>query len=264
MRKTLFPVVLFLSSFTMIAQELPAPYSFNNDLNETAPILVMPAHDFGKDIADAEAFEKNGNYPRVAKHFEVNRTLFNSGIWTQLTNGDRVWRLSLKSSGALYTRLFFNNSFIPKGATLHVYSDDHTDKAGYTVENNQGNGLFSTRFIKGEQQTIEYYEPVSVKGQGRFFITSLAHQYRSVMADPCEVNINCSPEGNNWQDEKRGVVHIYVVAGGQGGYCSGSLINNTALDCKRYILTAFHCGETSTTAEFNQWEFYFNCNSRLN
>jgi hypothetical protein len=35
-------------------------------------------------------------------------------------------------------------------------------------------------------------------------------------------------------------------------------MNNTALDCKRYILTALHCGVGATTSNLNSWVFRFN------
>ena len=41
------------------------------------------------------------------------------------------------------------------------------------------------------------------------------------------------------------------------GWCSGSLVNNVAQDCKPLMLTALHCGVNSTTTHFNQWKFYF-------
>jgi hypothetical protein len=76
-------------------------------------------------------------------------------------------------------------------------------------------------------------------------------------SDACEVNVNCTPVGDAWQDEKRGVARIYVVEGAGAGWCSGTLINNTAADCKPYFLTALHCGVNATTANMNQWKFYF-------
>lgn len=244
------------------AQENPdiAPYSFTHTLEGDIPSVTMPASDFTQDISDAEAFEKMGNYPRFARTFDLNLNPLNSGTWTELDNGDRLWRLSLKSTSALAISLFFDNFFLPKGATLHAYSPDHKHINGsYTHLDNQGNELFSTEFIKGQESILEYFEPAAVKGQGKFKITSLAHQYRELaMADDCQVNVNCTPEGDNWQDEKKGVVRIQVKEGNQIGYCSGSLVNNTALDCKRFILTAFHCGENCTTTDFNGWKFYFN------
>jgi len=264
MKKT----VTLILSFTFVcasllkAQENPgiAPYSFSHEITGTVPTIVMPERDFAKDIQAAEEFEKNGNYPRFAFHFDVNKTMLDAGVWTELGNGERIWRLTLKSNGALGTALFFDNFFIPEGAMLHVYSPDHKLKSGsFTFLDNQGDGLFSTEFMSGSECTMEYFEPAIVRGQGRLRLTSLAHQYRQLtLAQDCEVNIICSPEGNSWQAVKKGVVRVYVVEAAGAGYCSGSLINNTNLDCARYILTAFHCGVNSTASQFNQFKFYFN------
>ncbi len=251
----------FLWSSLIMAQENPSisPYSFNHTIKGSIPTIIMPEHDFAQDIKDADEFEKKGNYPRFARSFDVNLTMLDAGIWTSLPNGDRIWRLNLKSDGALATCLFFENFFLPEGATFHVYTPDHKHVSGsYTNADNQGDELFSTEFIDGDEEIIEYFEPSSVKGQGKLKLTSLAHQYRNLaMAADCEVNIICS-EGSNWTDEKKGVVRILVKEGSQMGYCTGSLINNTALDCKRYILTAFHCGVNASTTDFNGWKFYFN------
>lgn len=235
------------------------PYSFSNIIEGAVPIYLATAHDFTEDIAQAELFEKQGNYPRIARNFDLDLNMDNSGLWQELPNGDRLWRLGFKSKEALFTCLFFDKFFLPKGATFHFYSPDQKQLSRtYTYEDNQGNELFSTEFISGESCIIEYFEPAAVKGEGTLRLSSLAHQYRNLpMADDCEVNIACS-EAINWLDEKRGVVRILVKEGANTGYCSGSLINNTALDCKRYILTAFHCGVNASAADLNQWKFYFN------
>jgi len=252
--------LIFLSSLFAKAQENPnlEPFSYRHSLNEEVPTIQMPSFDFAEDIKNAIAFEEMGNYPRFARHFDVNATMLNAGVWTELGNGDHLWRLNLQSKDALSTALFFDNFFIPQGATMHVYTPNHKQVSGsYTYLDNQGDSLFSTIFLSGSEQTIEYFEPANVRGQGTLRISSLSHQYRSLMAQDCEVNIICSPEGDDWQDEKRGVVRVYVVEGNQAGWCSGSLMNNTNLDCSRYILTAFHCGVNASTANFNQWKFYF-------
>jgi len=235
------------------------PYSFSNIIEGAVPFYLAPAHDFTEDIAQAELFEKQGNYPRIARNFDLDLNMDSSGLWQELPNGDRLWRLGFKSKEALFTCLFFDKFFLPKGATFHFYSPDQKQLSRtYTYEDNQGNELFSTEFISGESCIIEYFEPAAVKGEGTLRLSSLAHQYRNLpMADDCEVNIACS-EAINWLDEKRGVVRILVKEGANTGYCSGSLINNTALDCKRYILTAFHCGVNASAADLNQWKFYFN------
>ena len=76
-------------------------------------------------------------------------------------------------------------------------------------------------------------------------------------SDPCQVNVNCSPVGDLWQDEKKGVARIYIIEGNFAGYCTGSLINNTSQDCKPYFLTALHCGVSASAANMTQWKFYF-------
>jgi hypothetical protein len=248
-----------------LAQEntILQPYSTGIELPALHDVMLMPEHDFSKDIAYAEQFEKDGNYPLFAKHFTVNATMLTTGTWTELQDGSRIWRLKLKSSGALSMALFFDDIYIPEGALLSVYSPGYAESFTYDHSNNQGNKLFSTEFIKGDEQTLEYFEPAAVKGQGTLRLTELSHQYRSIAADACEVNIVCTPENTNWLDEKKGIVRIYVVGPGGAGYCTGSLVNNTALDCKRYILTALHCGVGSTTANFNAWVFRFNFEATL-
>jgi hypothetical protein len=55
------------------------------------------------------------------------------------------------------------------------------------------------------------------------------------------VDVNC-PEGDEWANEKRSIVRLSLLgADGSSGFCSGSLVNNLAYDCKNYILTAYHC-----------------------
>jgi V8-like Glu-specific endopeptidase len=114
---------------------------------------------------------------------------------------------------------------------------------------------------------VEYYEPVAVRGQGRIRLTKAIHGYRwvgGIASDPCEVDVNCS-EGAGWEAQRDAVVRIRVVVGAGSGWCSGALVNNTAQDCKPYVLSAMHCILGSTAANFNQYQFRFryqrNCGS---
>ncbi|PLW92287.1 MAG: hypothetical protein C0592_11565, partial [Marinilabiliales bacterium] len=74
----------------------------------------------------------------------------------------------------------------------------------------------------------------------------------------CQVNINCSPEGDSWQDEKRGVARILFREGAGWYWCSGTLVNNTLENGTPYFLTAYHCGAVASAADHNVWQFYFN------
>ncbi|MGM0650854.1 MAG: T9SS type A sorting domain-containing protein, partial [Bacteroidota bacterium] len=113
-----------------------------------------------------------------------------------------------------------------------------------------------------------------VSGEPQLEISGLSWFYRGVDAlvgayrnervngfgdsGDCNVNVNCA-EGANWQEKKQGVALIYIPAGMGGGFCSGSLVNNTANDGTPYFLTAYHCGANETNHD--QWEFYFNFES---
>lgn len=75
-------------------------------------------------------------------------------------------------------------------------------------------------------------------------------------SDNCNININCS-QGSNIQQEKRGIARIMLVLEEGMGWCSGSLINNTAEDFKPLFLTAYHC-QDGYTPLFDFWRFDFN------
>ncbi len=83
-------------------------------------------------------------------------------------------------------------------------------------------------------------------------------------SDPCEVNIAC-PEGDNYRDVEKSVVRINVKLGAFEGWCTGTLINNTAQDFKPYILTNEHCGIIGgsfvDSGDLSKWEFFFNYQS---
>ena len=75
------------------------------------------------------------------------------------------------------------------------------------------------------------------------------------------VDINCE-EGQEWQDEKKGVCKMIMKIGTGSYLCTGSVINNTSGKLYPYILTAHHClvasKETATNEELEQFLFYFN------
>jgi hypothetical protein len=235
---------------------------FDRDLRaENLPPLDLNAIEI-EDIERASL----GKVPYDGRLVPVNFNLLNSGTWFKLDNGASLWKLKISSANALALEMYYDDFFMPPGAELHVYSEDGSEYyGGYTEFNNHETGAFSTEMIKGETTIIEYYEPDNVAGLGRLSIDRVAYIYRNLLdgergGDDCEVHVNC-PEGDAWQDQKRGVVRIRM-SGTSGGtfFCSGSLVNNTALDCKPYVLSAFHCADdpTITLAQYATFRFYFN------
>ena len=250
-------------SFLISARLIPAPAE-----------LVYPF-----DLANAEGLDrredKAGHMPSFARSIATDINLSNSGTWSPLPDGGRLWRLRLSAPGALGLIPCFDQFFIPAGAALHVYVPARDEVTGaFTAANNPADGRFNTGLIHGDVCIIEYYEPTYAAGQGKIHLNELGYAYRMVPirkesqgigfggSEVCEVNVRC-PEGNNWQDQKNAVVRIMVKTGPNYGWCSGSLVNNANLDCTPYILSADHCyqdgasGAISSGSDLSQWMFYF-------
>lgn len=265
-------VLLFTTVSMAVAQPDSggSPLSYGSQVLQDAEIVTIRTYgiDLGATLSEDAQLEAAGRPPRFAKFIAAGYGTANSGTWTPLKNGDRVWRLRIESIHAEAITLYYDDFFIPEGGRLFIYNDAHSDHLGaFTHDNNPAGGPFATQILYGEACTIEYFEPAAAAGQGRISIDKVGHAYRYVHfeddehtergGDVCEVDINCS-EGANWQDEKRGVVRIQVVDGQGAGWCSGSMVNNTAQDCKNFVLTALHCGDNSTATHFNQYIFYYN------
>jgi len=232
------------------------------------------------DMATIDYQDRNeapmGEIPRIGVSLPVLLNLSNSGKWTVLPNGGRIWRLKINAPGAKAVGLYYNDLYIPQGAKLYVYNEDKTEvQGGFTSSSNPSSGYFATSPVTGETTVIEYYEPQSVTGQGRIQIHNVAYIYRNWDlyknvessrdfgdSENCQVNVNCSPEGNGKTNQRDATVRILVTVQGGQGWCSGSLINNVTQNCTPYLLTALHCGLNSsnvltTAGDLNQWIFYF-------
>lgn len=220
--------------------------------------------------------DKAGHMPKFARSIPTDISLTNSGTWTTLPGGDRVWRVRLSSPGALALIPCYDRFYIPAGASLHVYTPDRDEVIGaFTSANNPADGIYNTGLIHGDACIIEYYEPASVAGRGQIHLNELGHAYRMVPgrkqarqttgfggSETCEVNVRCS-EGAGWQDQKNAIVRILVKTGPNFGWCSGALVNNTNLDCTPYVLSADHCYQDDVTgvlpsiSDLGLWTFYF-------
>ncbi|MBL8000725.1 MAG: T9SS type A sorting domain-containing protein [Flavobacteriales bacterium] len=242
------------------------PYSLRNGLPlEQVPTVQAPAFDTEAIAAEDNRREQEGRLPLYGRVLDLDVDPWNSGEWMELPNGDRIWRVKLISPGALATELFFKDCFIPSGAVMFVWNLDHSEViGGFTSANNKASGVFGTAQLTGEGCFVEYFEPLAVAGTGSFRITGIGHAYRFVgeeKAGDCQVDVNCAPEGNGQTKQRDGVVRISVKVNGQLGWCTGSLINNLAFDCKPYFLTADHCQRDgsilASTSDLADWRFYF-------
>jgi PKD repeat protein len=276
MKKLITLMMLFAAFSFTTTPDLQAQRSFPgippSTINQDLPVMVDYREFEAPDMAVIEAEDLAKPLPfRAGVAVPVNLGIDNAGEWTRLPDGGKIWRLGIKVEGAMALGVYYDNFWLPYGGELYVYNDDKTQVLGaYTEDNNNPDCMFANQLVEGDELVIEYYQPASQSIEPLINISEVAYTYRGVYLQDnpdqkgslwCMINVNCSPEGDNWQDEKRGVVKQYMKIGWGYYLCSGTLINNTEQDLTPYVLTAFHCGEGSTAADKNQWIFYFNYES---
>lgn len=192
---------------------------------------------------------------RIGIKTTINYGLNNSGIWTNLPNGDRFWRFNISSKDALHLSVNFNDFYIPEGASLYLYNNDKSDLQGaYTKLNNNEHNALGSWFIKGDNLWVEYFEPSEVTGQGRIHLSEIIHGYRlgkehqnqdsqRALNDSgaCNQDVDCFI-GADFDAMKEELKHsVAFLSMGNGYICSGGLINNVNNDKTPFFLTANHC-----------------------
>lgn len=130
-KQQLLPLILTLSLFLLLSLSLNTqaqisskgtPYTFKTKSptlqNQKIPTIQTPTLDHKK-IAEEDAQDAADNLPpRFGYTFEVNHNLQNSGTWTDLPNGDRIWRLQIHCPEAPSINLTYNDFNPYKGATI--------------------------------------------------------------------------------------------------------------------------------------------------
>lgn len=275
MRKLFLLGLIALSSSVTFGQisQGGSPSSFGVLGNKDIPTYNVEKPNMEQVALEDDIDAKQGNIYKYGRSVFTNINVLEDGVQENLPNGNTVYRLMLHADDALALGINFSEFWIPSGAKLFIYTPNKQQVLGaYTTENNNSKNVFATELLKGSEAIIEYEVSSGNEKEAKLIITELNYAYRGVDevfqtrdfgdSDYCQVNINCSPEGDDWQDEKKSVCRISVKAGNFYGWCSGALINNTANDCTPYVLTADHCayGQSSYASnnDLNQWVFYFN------
>ena len=260
--KKLLLIIFFCSSLILSAQVTnegePASWGFAEKSGLEA--ISLPQIDIKKIKTEDDINDKIQAKPyRVGVQHKVNYGLDNSGTWTQLPNGDRIWRILFSSKGAVHLSVNFDNSSLPNGANIYLYNDDRSDLLGaYTHTSNNEKQKFGTWFVKGDKLWVEYFEPKEVKDQGSLNVSSVIHGYRLGhsyqkgyfkefqklnQSGDCNHDVDC-PIGADFEAQKNQLKKsVGFLNMGDGFICSGNLLNNTAEDKTPYFLSANHCYE---------------------
>jgi len=261
MKKQLIIVALLIFCFSKAQVNIGGiPYLWKSNLKTEidVPVFSTPNLNLQQLEVEDNQDQENNIPPRFGYKHEVSLTLENSGVWAELENGDKLWQLEIYCPNAKSINFTFDEFWLPENGKLYVYGKDKQHYiGGFTELNNKGTKQnvrgFGTGLVYSDKVIIEYYQPkededaiISINGivHGYRYIAKFWENSASNKTDDfggsgdCQVNVNCSPEGDDWQDEKTGVALILVNG---NRYCSGSLINNSCNDGKLYFLTADHC-----------------------
>lgn len=263
MKKIILSILTFCSftfSFAQVQGDggVPKSYKLKGLTNNATVQFQEPnveALRLEDEIVDAS---KSGPW-RFGYNNETELTLLNSGSWTTLPNGAKIWRLKMVCENALTVNLTLSNVKLPEGNELYFYNLDKSFILGKFTAYHLYEGELGSELIPGNTVIAEYYvAPNNLTSNASLQIDRVTHGYRTAnefaakafgSSGGCNMNVNC-PDGMPWADQKRGAV---MLVSGSNGFCSGSLINNTQNDGKPYVLTANHCYSAGVTS----WIFRF-------
>lgn len=239
------------------------PKSWQLGNTEILNPILMPAFDLKKLIDEDDINDKLKDKPfRFGHKFFVDFNMSNSGTWTTLKNGDRIWQIRFKSNGAQSLNFILNDFYLPNGSTLYLYNHNKTDLLGaYTDSQNNLQRVLGTWLVNGDDVYLEYYEKYENLGKGSLTIKEIIHGYRTEKdftkaingSGNCNLDVNCTigTDLDPIKDEMKRSVAMMISGG--SGFCSGALVNNTANNGIPYFLTANHCYSDPST-----WAFRFN------
>ena len=251
------------------ALSISAQKAIQYNLSSPAASLQVPKQDKQRLLDEDEKMGKGRLRCAVLLPLQ---TPFPGDIVPEKIADGTVWRMTIEAEDAEAINLYLSDFQLPKGVELSFYTPDFEYRLPtITSDENTENKIYVTDHLSGGSVIVELFARQGVEVNHCFTIKNVGYMYRPLPrwmggsrgfghSGDCEVNVNC-PEGKDWQEEKKGVARIILIANGSAWYCSGSLINNTRNDKTPYFLTASHCADDATEEEFQLWKFYFNYES---
>lgn len=184
------------------------------------------------------------------------------GQWVVLDDGSHVWRLTVRSEGAVGVRVRLDGVELPAGGELSVFAtEDPTQTRGpYTSAGLKGRKAFWTGAVFSGCVTLECHVPAGVSpGQVAFRVAKIAHIYRDptrvAKEGSCHNDVTCFPA---WAEAANGVAGIGSFNYNDYIWCTGCLLNDldnsTWVD---YFMTANHCVGNQSEADDTEFYWFF-------
>lgn len=166
------------------------------------------------------------------------------GTWEKTADG-RVWRLRIHAPGAHSISLGFSRFDLSQGAALRISSLDREQVQGpYTAWHRSNKGRLWTAIVERDEVLVELFVPSG--GRADVEIEGVNKAFRpfakggGLKSGACNNDVIC-PVGDPWRDQIRSV-GVYSIGGVFA--CTGTMVNNTAVDFTPYFLSAEHCNVT--------------------
>ncbi len=242
---TLALLLLAIGAAPALAAGRDAPSGYG----EVEPFL-LPAIDADEVLRADERRAAAGEVPHYSVPLEVAVDPWGeAGIWEVSAGGMARWRLRLVSPGALSLNLAFSAFHLPPNGRLELISARGHRVGPFTTRDNEDHGQLWTPPVPAADLLLELRLPIAEIDDLDLELALVHHGYagfgeRGPRAGACHRDVAC-PEAEPWVDQARSVALI-SVAGVR--FCTGFLINNTALDGRPLMITAGHCGVTRDNA----------------
>ncbi len=188
---------------------------------------------------------------------DVNVDFFKKSF-VQLINGEEVHSLNIHVDDAKYLNIYFDALKISETSVLEVYNEVGELELKVNSKTNPKGSLYAVPPIKGSRLKLIFK---GGKSDSKISIGEVGYFWKSIddisSSGFCEVDVNCS-EGEEWGNQKNGVVRLLLKTNSSSVYCSGTLMNNTSRDCRPYVLSADHCVDNVSPDNLKQSFAYFN------
>ncbi len=258
---SLFSFLFVSNSFFSQISNFGLPISYKDKFSKTKEFYQTPIVNAADQILLDEHEQKlNGlKMYRFGKEFPVSIDLISESKKTILHNGDCVYQFGIECKDAISINVIFDQFKLGKG--VRVYLADVNEKSydgAYTSLNNNSSNILGTDLIYTQKAIIEIFVPKESIGKSILHLGTIVHGYRDLnqlakslnSSGSCEIDVNC-PLGAGWENQRNSVA--MMVNG--GGFCTGSLVNNTSGTVIPYFLTANHCGTSVASVVFRfRWE----------
>lgn len=212
-----------------------------------------------KTLANTAMEESGDKMMRFGKELETNLDYFAMAQTFVQPNGRTLYQLGIHCFSAKSINLILNEFELAEGA--HLFLTDKYSNAyigAYTSANNNEAQVIGTELLKSDFIYLVLDEPANATKPSHFKIQTVVHGFEDLeemakglnTSGNCNYDVNC-PIGAGYELQRNSVA--MMVSG--GGFCTGSLVNNTSGTIKPYFISARHCGINPTNWVFRfRWE----------